>query len=612
MSTDLFFSQPIPQNPSTGIQSDKIGPSGLDRSAKIRTTDDSPEGDGDNFLTTLKQVSHDRTPTNRSQHAGEAQSSETTASVVGGEVDETSDHAATQVDMTAQNEPDAEPDQMASDWNFMAFIKVLEDMGLYDAIGGSDLQKLSDVNPADGNQLAAIKTLIARLQQNHFVPTADLKVGFERLQQFIANALEGKVLLPIDGTPGQGLSPNPATELAQINRWLKGLTSEAQDQKGNPGLLMGEGKPSGAMPAKAGVGNETAVRSLEMNSSIRGSGAFQSAENSAVVSQSEKQGEADPAKLTSDTRPHDLANQQNTKATNAVENAATDASKIKEALGFLRDTRTTNRTEVPNRMPPAPDQDQQTSTENTRGSQPLKPSASSGLNPAVAKVSESQIQGTSGEEPLSKVFLESQLLKEGDVKVESGTTEETISKVIKTQAGTHDNGLLNSSGQNAEKAAETASSSKETESGQSSLRNQTLDQIVRKAAIHLRNGQHEARIDLKPEFLGHIRMQVISENQQVTVRILAEHGFVKDMIENNIHQLKADLQQQGLEVDKLDVSVSRDADGNKHSQENADRAKNRQHETDNTGGDNAREKNQKPQEPAALTADGLATVDYFA
>ena len=139
-----------------------------------------------------------------------------------------------------------------------------------------------------------------------------------------------------------------------------------------------------------------------------------------------------------------------------------------------------------------------------------------------------------------------------------------------------------------------------------------MDQIVRKAAIHLRNGQQEARIDLKPDFLGHIRMQVISENQQVTVRILAEHGFVKDMIENNIHQLKADLQQQGLAVDKLDVSVSRDADGNKHSQENADRAKNRQHETDNTGGDNAREKNQKPQEPAALTADGLATVDYFA
>ncbi len=107
-------------------------------------------------------------------------------------------------------------------------------------------------------------------------------------------------------------------------------------------------------------------------------------------------------------------------------------------------------------------------------------------------------------------------------------------------------------------------------------------------------------------------MQVITENQQVTVKILTEFGFVKDMIENNIHQLKADLQQHGLEVDKVDVSVSRDADGNKHSQENADRAKNQQHETDNTGGDNAREKNQKPREHAAQAVDGLLTVDYFA
>jgi hypothetical protein len=62
----------------------------------------------------------------------------------------------------------------------------------------------------------------------------------------------------------------------------------------------------------------------------------------------------------------------------------------------------------------------------------------------------------------------------------------------------------------------------------------------------------------------------------------------------------------------VDVSVSRDADGNKHSQQNMDRAKTRQDETDPTGGDNSREKNQKPKEHAGLTADGLPTVDYFA
>jgi flagellar hook-length control protein FliK len=161
---------------------------------------------------------------------------------------------------------------------------------------------------------------------------------------------------------------------------------------------------------------------------------------------------------------------------------------------------------------------------------------------------------------LSKVLQDIQLAKDGVMKVESGTAEETISKVIKTETGAHDPGLLNSSGQSADKAADIKFLAKETESMPSSLRNLTLDQIVRQTAIHLRNGQNEARIDLKPDFFGHIRMQVISKNQQVTVKILAEYGFVKDMIESNFHQLKIELRQQGLEVDRLEVMVSRDPD----------------------------------------------------
>ena len=135
-------------------------------------------------------------------------------------------------------------------------------MGFHDAVGGSDLQNLSGVNPADGNQLADIKTLIARLQQNQFVSTADLKAGFERLQQFIANALEGKALVPVNGNPVQGFSPSKVTDLAQITQWLKRLIAGSQDQKGNSGLLMGAGKPSGTMPLDTGVVNETAVRSI--------------------------------------------------------------------------------------------------------------------------------------------------------------------------------------------------------------------------------------------------------------------------------------------------------------------------------------------------------------
>ena len=138
-----------------------------------------------------------------------------------------------------------------------------------------------------------------------------------------------------------------------------------------------------------------------------------------------------------------------------------------------------------------------------------------------------------------------------------------------------------------------------------------MEQIVRRAVIQVRDGQHEARIDLKPEFLGHVRMQVITENQQVTVKILTEFGFVKEMIENNIQQLKADLQQQGLEVDKLDVSVSRDANGNKQ-QESTEHAKNLQHEDKSSDGGDTQEKQREHPERSDLSAEGLSTVDYFA
>ena len=610
MSTDLFFSQPIPQNPSTGIQSDPIGPVGLDRSAKIRTTDESPKGDGDNFLSTLKQVSQDRNPTKRSQHTAEAPLSKTTASVGGGEIDETSDPEISPADIPTQTEPDAQPDQMASEWNFTAFIKALENMGFHDATGGSDLQNMADANPVDNNQMAAIKSLIARLQQNQFGLTADLKAGLERLQQFLANAP-----MPIDGTSGQGLSPNQLADLAQINQWLKGMTPGLQDQNGNSGLLMGEGtagvKPPGAIAAEAGTGIETAVKSLAMNGGHSGTATFQSTENSAALSQSEIRTEVDPKSVT-DSQPIVAKNEHGSKAAPTVESTEADASKIKEPLGFGRDPRTANRTEVPGRMATTPDPDQQAGTANMRDNQSVKSSASSGPDPAVVKMSESQIQSTSGEEPLSKVFQETQRVKEGVVKVESGFTEETVSKVIKTEAGSNDNGLLNSSGHNTEKSAEPAAIQKETEARQSDLRNQTMDQIVRKAAIHLRNGQHEARIELKPDFLGHIRMQVISENHLVTVKILAQHGFVKDMIESNVHQLKADLQQQGLEVDKLEVSVSRDSEDAGNFKDKFAQSKARQNHAGHQNEDHPAQEQQGESAEPVRTADGGTTVDYFA
>jgi flagellar hook-length control protein FliK len=85
------------------------------------------------------------------------------------------------------------------------------------------------------------------------------------------------------------------------------------------------------------------------------------------------------------------------------------------------------------------------------------------------------------------------------------------------------------------------------------------------------------------------------------------------MVENNIFQLKADLQQQGLQVDKLEVAVSSDSDEHELSQEKSGRAKSRQHGEAHTNSGNVEKESSERRQAAdvgRLNADEL-TVDYF-
>jgi flagellar hook-length control protein FliK len=254
--------------------------------------------------------------------------------------------------------------------------------------------------------------------------------------------------------------------------------------------------------------------------------------------------------------------------------------------------------------------------ENSSGADPGQPSprptVASDLNPALNRASDVRLHSTAGEEPVSRLFQETRLTGEGVNRMSVDLTDEPTGKVVKSEAATGDNGLLNSSGQNAEKMPEGTAPVKDADAGQGLNRNQTLDQIVRRAAIHLRNGQQEARIELKPDFLGHVRLQIISENHQVTVKILAEHGFVKDMIENNLHQLKADLQQQGLEVDKVEVSVSQDSEEGANSREKLAQSKIKQGAANPRNEHHAADEHEQEPRHTPSSSDPNATIDYFA
>jgi len=596
MATDLFFSQPVPQNPTAGIYNDKIRPSDSAHSAKIKTTGKPMKAEGESFLTTLKKAAQNAGPTEKLHNTSGANRSKTKASVLKDKTDETPDPVAAPNEekadpaQTQENGEVAASDQLPSIRNFMDVIKALEDMGFHHLDGGSDRQNRVNADPTDGKDLASLKMLMARLQQNGRVSSSELKAAFERLQQFIAAALEGNSPAPVDGNTGSGQAMNQVPDSARIFQWIKDLISDPHHQSNDTQMSAGEGVPdakaSESTPSEARVIVEPAANSIDLTGNDKGSGSFQSADNAGVTSQTDSPGTMEPAKGATDKLPSPAQINENAKEATAVEKADADISGFKAEMDSSRETKTGKRVDTAAQMPADRGHVLQNNTNAIPDNSPLKQSASSGAKMESGSLSDSLNQATAG--------------------------EETGGKVIKTEAGTNDPGLLNPQNHPEGKIVETASLPKETESDRSGLKTQTLDQIVQKAAIHLKDGQHEARIDLKPEFLGHIRMQVISENHQVTVKILTEHGFVKDMIENNLHQLKADLQQQGLGIDKLEVSVSRDSDESGNPKERLAGMRTRQGAADDGKQRHSGQDTPKDNRQPRRYMGGATTVDYFA
>ncbi len=80
-------------------------------------------------------------------------------------------------------------------------------------------------------------------------------------------------------------------------------------------------------------------------------------------------------------------------------------------------------------------------------------------------------------------------------------------------------------------------------------------QIVEKAKVSLDHGNGEMEVNLKPDHLGKLHLKVSVENQLVTAKFVAESQQVKEIIETNLNQLRRNLQDNGIQVDQLMVSV---------------------------------------------------------
>jgi flagellar hook-length control protein FliK len=69
-------------------------------------------------------------------------------------------------------------------------------------------------------------------------------------------------------------------------------------------------------------------------------------------------------------------------------------------------------------------------------------------------------------------------------------------------------------------------------------------------------GFTEAKLSLYPQHLGHVEVKLSMQNGHLIAQFVADHAAGKEMLENQLSQLRTTLQNQGIQVDKLEVTQS--------------------------------------------------------
>jgi flagellar hook-length control protein FliK len=85
-----------------------------------------------------------------------------------------------------------------------------------------------------------------------------------------------------------------------------------------------------------------------------------------------------------------------------------------------------------------------------------------------------------------------------------------------------------------------------------------MNQIMSRVRTAPAEGLAELRITLRPEQLGDVSLRIATLNGVVTAMFVAESQRVREIIESNFNQLRDALEEQGVQVSDLSVSVGGD------------------------------------------------------
>ncbi len=90
---------------------------------------------------------------------------------------------------------------------------------------------------------------------------------------------------------------------------------------------------------------------------------------------------------------------------------------------------------------------------------------------------------------------------------------------------------------------------------------QLLQQIAEKWSLSHSNHEHSFRLQLEPEALGPLQIDVSVHQERVVADIVTKHPFVKDLLDGNQEWLRGMLANHGMKVDRFSVNVGNPGEG---------------------------------------------------
>ncbi|MFS0874596.1 flagellar hook-length control protein FliK [Solibacillus isronensis] len=94
-----------------------------------------------------------------------------------------------------------------------------------------------------------------------------------------------------------------------------------------------------------------------------------------------------------------------------------------------------------------------------------------------------------------------------------------------------------------------------------------IQNLINRSQLSGQPGNMKLFLKLFPENLGQIRIELVQKDGVMTARLLATTAMGKELLENNINQLKAGFVSQNIQMERIDVAQSlQDADRNARDQ----------------------------------------------